>query len=126
MGSACTRDFSTSDSTRSPTCRRGIWSSATTAVIDASVLPRQRRGAPPGEDLEALIEPAGELVDRQKLQPGHGQLDRERNAVEPAADRSDRRRIGVGERESDSKAARANSCTAGYSRAARCCRIGTT
>ena len=72
------------------------------APVDQRVqglLPRQCRAAAAGEQTEALIESAGELLYGQNLQPRHGQLDRQRNSVEPLADRSDRRGIVVGQGE---------------------------
>ena len=40
---------------------------------------------------EALVEPAGDLGDAERPRPGRGQLDRERDAVEPSADLDDDR-----------------------------------
>ena len=51
---------------------------------------RHRRAAAAGEDLEAIVEAPGELIGRQRAQPGGGQLEGQRLAVQPAADLDDR------------------------------------
>ena len=50
---------------------------------------RQRGAAAAGEQPEAVVEPPGELLERQRAQPRGGQLDGQRQAVEPAADLDD-------------------------------------
>src|SRR5262249_45389577 len=60
-----------------------------------------------GQEAEAFVEPARKLLQRQDSQPRHRQLDGQRNAIKPLADRSDRRGIGVGEGKSTAKRARA-------------------
>ena len=53
---------------------------------------RQRGAAAAGEQPEAVVEARGELLDGHRPQPRGGQLDRQRQAVEPPADLRDRRR----------------------------------
>ncbi len=59
------------------------------------LLSRQCRAAACGQQTETLIEAARKLLERQHSQPRHRQLDRQRNAIKPLADRSNRRSIGV-------------------------------
>ena len=42
--------------------------------------------APRAQEAEAVVETAGDVVDRERLGPRGGQLDRERQAVELTAD----------------------------------------
>ena len=51
---------------------------------------RQRGAAAAGEQPEAVVEPRGDLSARHRAQPRGGQLDGQRQAVEPAADLDDR------------------------------------
>ncbi len=48
------------------------------------------RAAAAGEDPEAIVEAPGELIGRQRAQPGGGELEGQRLAVQPAADLDDR------------------------------------
>ena len=63
------------------------------------LLARQRRAIAAGEDAEALVSRSARLWTRHGLDARRGEFDRERDAVETAADIDDDRRIGVGERE---------------------------
>ena len=47
---------------------------------------RERGAAAAGEQPEAVVQALGELADRQRAQPRRGQLEREREAVQAAAD----------------------------------------
>ena len=68
------------------------------------------RGAPTaGEQPEALVEQGGDLAGRHADDPRRGELDRERDAVEPAADLGDRGTRCRVEREVRRRAARARS-----------------
>ena len=49
---------------------------------------------PGGEQPEAPVEAGGHLVDRHRVQPGGGELDRQRQAVEPGHDVVDGRAFG--------------------------------
>ena len=51
------------------------------------------------QDIELVIEPDQDRVGAEELDPGRGQLDRERHPVEPGADRGHGRRVLVGDRE---------------------------
>ena len=51
------------------------------------------------QQVELVLEPGEDRVGRQELDPGGGQLDGERHAVEAGADRGDRRGVLVGDRE---------------------------
>ena len=53
---------------------------------------RQRGAAAAGEQPEAVVEARGELLDRHRAQPRGGELDRQRQPVEAAADLARRRR----------------------------------
>ena len=55
----------------------------------------QRGPAPPGQQLEPVIEPGVDLRYRQRTQPGRGQLQGQRNPVQPHADRRHRRGVGL-------------------------------
>jgi hypothetical protein len=46
-------------------------------------VPRQGRSASAGEQLEAIIQPGGQLVDAVRGDARRRQFDRQRNAVEP-------------------------------------------
>ena len=77
---------------------------------------RQRGAAAAGEQPEAVVEPRGELVERQRAQPRGGELDRQRQPVEPAADLDDRARRSPSSTAKPGAAAAArsaNSSTAG-------------
>mgnify|MGYP007135457263 CR=1 FL=1 len=50
------------------------------------VVPRQVGAARVGQEAKAIVEPIGDLIDRQGLEPRGGELDRQRDAVETAAD----------------------------------------
>ena len=50
--------------------------------------------APPGQQPEPLIEPGADLRHRQRTQPGRGQLEGQRDPVQPHADRRHRRGVG--------------------------------
>ena len=50
--------------------------------------------APPGQQPEPLIEPGADLRHRQRTQPGRGQLQGQRDPVQPDADRRHRRGVG--------------------------------
>ncbi len=50
------------------------------------LLPRHRVPAAAGQEPEPLIEPRRDLPERRRRQPRRGQLQGERNAVEPPAD----------------------------------------
>ena len=72
------------------------------APFDQSVerlLARQGGAATAGQETEALIKAASELIDGQHFEPRHRQLDRQGDAIEPAADRRDGSGIGIGESE---------------------------
>ena len=55
--------------------------------------------ASPGQQPEPLIEPGADLRHRQRTQPGRGELQGQRNPVQPHADRRHRRGVGVVEGE---------------------------
>ena len=55
------------------------------------LLPRQRGAASPGEQTETLVEAVGEAGERQRAQPGGGELDGQRQPVQPLADRHHQR-----------------------------------
>ena len=103
---------------RSPRPRRGRSRSAKTdsrssrqraAVVEQVVAPGDRAAqrllagrqvARPGrQDVELLVEAGQDRLRRQDLDPGRGQLDGQRHAVEPGADGGDGRRVLVGDRE---------------------------
>jgi len=48
-------------------------------------VPRQRRAAPAGEQPESLVQAGGDLIDGEALHARRGQLERERQPIEPAA-----------------------------------------
>ena len=66
------------------------------------LLARHRGPAAAGEEPEAVVQPLGDVSARQHVDPRRGELDRERDAVEPAADlgrparRSRRRAVNAG------------------------------
>ena len=62
-------------------------------------MPRYRATAGIGEEPEALIQPLRHLLGAQYSEPGGGQLQGQRDAVESAADLGDGRRIGVAQSE---------------------------
>ena len=57
------------------------------------LLARQRRPAAAGQQPEAVVQPRGDLLDRQRPHPRRRQLERQRDAVQPPADRGHRRRV---------------------------------
>ena len=63
------------------------------------LLPRQDVAAAAGEHAEALVEPLAQLARAEHLDARRGELDGERDAVEPPADVGDDRRVLVGQRE---------------------------
>ncbi len=79
------------------------------AIVEQVVAPGDRSAqrlltlgqvACPGrQDVQLVIEPDEDRVGAEQLDPGGGQLDRERHAVEPCADRGDGRRVLVGDAE---------------------------
>ena len=77
------------------------------------LLPRQR-GLAAGQQPEAIVQLAANLLDREQLHAGGRELQRQRDAVEPAADVGDRLGVVVGQREvrRDRCARSMNSCTA--------------
>ena len=66
-----------------------------------------RRARPARQQPEAIREPLDELLDREHPQPRRGQLDRQRQPVQPHAERFDGRRVVVGQREARTRLARA-------------------
>ena len=56
---------------------------------------RQRRTAAAGEQPEPVVQAAGDLRRGHRAQAGGGQLDRQRHAVEPAADGEHRAEVGL-------------------------------
>ena len=60
---------------------------------------RQRTARAAGEQVEAVGEPGGDVLDRQDPHARGRELDRERDAVEVLADLGDVRRVLVGDRE---------------------------
>ena len=54
-------------------------------------MPRQCRAAAAGQQPEPVGQPAGDLGERQRPQPGGGELDRQRQAVKPPDDVDDQR-----------------------------------
>ena len=50
------------------------------------LLARQRGAVAAGQQPEAIVQALGDLLDRQRAHARRGELDRERNAVEPPAD----------------------------------------
>jgi hypothetical protein len=72
------------------------------APVDERVerlLPGHRVAAAAGEHAEAFVEPVVQLLGAQQLHACRREFERERDAVEPAADIRDRRRVRVGQRE---------------------------
>jgi hypothetical protein len=55
-------------------------------------LPVGRSARPAGEQREPVVEPGKQLVHAERAHPPRGELERERQAVEPSADRRDRGR----------------------------------
>ena len=53
------------------------------------LLARQGGAAAAGQQAKGIVQPRGDLLDAEHLHAAGGQLDRERNAVEPAADLGD-------------------------------------
>ena len=64
------------------------------------LLPRRRRAAAGAEEPEAVVEPLGHRSGPERAEPAGGELERERQAVEPEADARDVRRVLLVERES--------------------------
>jgi hypothetical protein len=52
-------------------------------------MPRQRGAAPGVQSRQVLIQVGGEAFNSEHLDAGRGELDRQRRAVEPAADLAD-------------------------------------
>ncbi len=65
------------------------------------LLARQGGPAPAGEQAEALVEAVEQAVQGQGAQPGGGELDGQRQPVQPAADRHDDRDRVVADRQPD-------------------------
>ena len=63
------------------------------------LLPRRRRARPDPQQGQALVEQGGGLLQAVGLDPPGGELDRERDAVELAADRDDDRGFRIGQLE---------------------------
>ena len=57
------------------------------------LLPRERFASSPRQESKSIVELLDERADRQRVDAGRRQFDRERNSVEAAADFSDRRRV---------------------------------
>jgi hypothetical protein len=57
-------------------------------------VPRLRGAVAAGQQPEAVVQPVGDLGERQGAQPRRGQFDRQRQTVERAADPQDG--VGVG------------------------------
>ena len=55
------------------------------------LLPRQSGAASPGQEAETLVETVCKATQRQRAQPGSGQLDGQRQPVQPLADRHHQR-----------------------------------
>jgi hypothetical protein len=70
-------------------------------------VPRHGRPAGGDEQLEGVVEPGCDLLGREHAHPRRGQLDRQRNAVEPPADLRDRGGVRVIEQERGKDRARA-------------------
>ena len=82
-------------------------------------VPGQRGAAAAGQQPEAVGQPRGDVVQRHRAQPGRGQLDGQRQPVEPAHDldhRADGRRRRSSKSGRTAAARSANSRTAGYSK----------
>ncbi len=62
------------------------------------LLARPRRSPSAGEDVEAVVEPGGDLRRRKRRHTRRGELEGERHAVEPRAERRDLRLVGDRER----------------------------
>ncbi len=62
-------------------------------------MPRHGRAAAWPQQLEAVVETGNEAFDPQHLDARRGELDGQRQAVEPAADLGDRRSVRIGQRE---------------------------
>ena len=79
------------------------------------LLPGERPPAPTGQEAEPVVEPGGDAFGAHHAHPGRGQLDAEREAVEPTADAGHRGRDLVRQPEPgrDCWARATNSCTAG-------------
>ena len=63
------------------------------------LLAGQRRPAAAGQQAEAVVQAGGDLLHREGPDPRGGQLDRQRDAVQPGADLPDQRRVPLGQRE---------------------------
>ncbi len=64
------------------------------------LLPRRRRAAAGAEEPETVVEPLGHRSGAERAEPPGGELDRERQTVEPEADAGDVGRVLLVERES--------------------------
>ncbi len=69
------------------------------SVAAQRLLPRRRRAAAGAQQPEAVVQPLGERGRAERAEPPGGQLERERQAVEPEADARDVHRVLVVERE---------------------------
>ncbi len=77
---------------RSASARSALGQQVPAPVDDGAqrAVARQRGAAAAGEQPEAIVEAPGDLLGRQRAQAGGGELDRQRQAVQPAADLDDR------------------------------------
>ena len=82
------------------------------------LMARQRAAIAAGEHTKPLVDPFAQLFWTEHLHPRSGQLDRQRNAVQPPADVGDNRRVLVGQCKSVNDAARTldEQRSAGYAR----------
>ena len=64
-----------------------------------SLMARQRRSPAAGQDAEPFVEPGGERGEAERKDVRRGQFQRQRDAVEPSADRHHRRRVRIVEPE---------------------------
>ena len=62
-------------------------------------LTRQGRAAPAGQDPEAVLEAGEEVVESEDVDPGGRELDRQRDAIEPATDTRDHLGVVIGQGE---------------------------
>ena len=58
----------------------------------------QRRAAAPGEQAEDLVQPGGDLVEREHARARRGQLDRQGDAIQPLADARHKGGIALSQR----------------------------
>jgi hypothetical protein len=62
-------------------------------------MPWERSAAPAGQSRQAVIQVSGKAFNSEHLDAGRGKLDRQRQAVEPAANLADQRRVRIAQRE---------------------------